>query len=136
MTWMVRVDVALSELLDSAESTDWNARVDAAERLSGFLSDDRARRALLRLLNDPTNSAPAVAAARSLLQEGSDHALRLFAVGWERAGDESGDDIASELLVAHESGARSVARWRELIREDDDEVTRRGIESIIDWLGE
>lgn len=57
------MSVMLQDAPAAASSADWATRAEAAGSLVSWAGDDQADAALLRLLDDPDNTAPVAAAA-------------------------------------------------------------------------
>ncbi|WP_191912130.1 hypothetical protein [Desertimonas flava] len=124
----------LEAALVLARSRDCRDRWAAAYALAWRAGDERAEGALLALLNDADDSSVTCAAAASLLEARTDAALRLFAIGWHRADDSSGDWQADALFEATHQRQLRIERWVPLAHSDEEEV-RSGAKSILVWLG-
>lgn len=127
------MDPRLEDVLTSARSDDVDERTDAAVTLVLWIGDERADAALLNALEDPDDTAPVFAAAEALLECATPVALRLFALGWARADDQTGDWMADALRFARSSGAVGRDSFEGLLADDNEEV-RDGARSILDWM--
>lgn len=111
-------------------------RIAAAYALAWRVGDDRVDGALLALLNDFEDTAVTCAAAAELLRIRSDAALSVFAIGWNRADDSTGDDLSDELRIAtNPPSFLRVERWSALAMSSADAEVRSGAAALLAWLG-
>jgi hypothetical protein len=131
-------DAELNAALETAAGPV-SEQMEAATALVAHLADRRAAAALLHLLRHPSNLGPICEAANALMANGTDAALRLFAIAWhqtEAAEDwQRADCLADAAREAVGDGTVQVARWKSLSAVDDPAV-RAGAESVWMWLTE
>lgn len=128
----------LRAALDAADNGSVSEQMGAATVLVANLSDGRAADAVLSLLRHQSNLGPICEASRVLLADGTDAALRLFAIAYHQtkvAEDwQSADCLNDEAREARGSGAVEVHRWRVLMN-DPDPVVSSGATSVWEWFG-
>ena len=127
---------ALDAALGAAYDGSLDQQVAAIPSLIAHLGHEDADLALLYLLQHPWNTGPILEAGCLLLSNGSDQALRLFAVAWhltEVAEEWSGADTLCDAVRAGEASGINVVRWASLV-EGSSPAANAGAQSICEWL--
>lgn len=127
---------ALDATLGAAYDGSLDQQVAALPSLIEHLGHEDADYALIYLLQHPWDTWPIFEAGRLLLSNGSDQALRLFAVAWhlsEVAEDWSSVDTLCDAVRGGRGCGINVVRWASLV-EGSSPAASAGAQSICEWL--
>jgi HEAT repeat protein len=127
------VAVTPRELLDAAQSPDWEIRYDAAYTLAGY-DEPEAERALLGLLHDEANTAPTEAAVRALVARRDAYGTEVLSKSLATADDDTLDDLLTFVAFATGQTEHVLHALANDALRSKDPLVREGAEELLAYF--
>jgi hypothetical protein len=127
------VAVTPRELLDAAQSPDWEIRCDAAYTLAGY-DEPEAERALLGLLHDEANTAPTEAAVRALVARRDAYGTEVLSKSLATADDDTLDDLLTFVAFATGQTEHVLHALANDALRSKDPLVREGAEELLAYF--